>query len=303
MTAPDIIFATGTGRCGSSLVQELLSRHEDVGFMTNLDDLGVAPDVVSRHNNTLFHRVPQRFTVKGRARLAPSEGWRALEREVAPIFVHPGRTLDADDATPWLRDRVASFFTERAAAQGKPVFLHKFTGWPRIGLITAAIPEARFIHVIRDGRAVANSLVQMPWWRDWADPQVLASLPGEHREVWERGGRRFPLLAGMVWDAMTAAHEAARVRLRDDQWIEVRYEDLLDNPRAELTRVLEWAGLTWTDRFAERMDSQHLGRSRMAAFETDLLPSDRADLERVLGERLRRYGYLPADNHETREAR
>jgi nucleoside-diphosphate-sugar epimerase len=31
-------FVLGTGRCGSTLIHELLARHEGVGFLSNLDD-------------------------------------------------------------------------------------------------------------------------------------------------------------------------------------------------------------------------------------------------------------------------
>jgi hypothetical protein len=31
-------FVIGTGRCGSTLVQEVLARHPEVGFVSNLED-------------------------------------------------------------------------------------------------------------------------------------------------------------------------------------------------------------------------------------------------------------------------
>jgi hypothetical protein len=31
-------FVIGTGRCGSTLVQEVLARHPQVGFVSNLED-------------------------------------------------------------------------------------------------------------------------------------------------------------------------------------------------------------------------------------------------------------------------
>ncbi|MEY2426226.1 MAG: hypothetical protein QOI61_1798, partial [Actinomycetota bacterium] len=35
---PQYGFVLGTGRCGSTLVHELLARHHDVGFLSNIED-------------------------------------------------------------------------------------------------------------------------------------------------------------------------------------------------------------------------------------------------------------------------
>ena len=37
-STPQYIFVIGTGRCGSTLTEEILCRHPEVGFISNLDD-------------------------------------------------------------------------------------------------------------------------------------------------------------------------------------------------------------------------------------------------------------------------
>ena len=65
------------------------------------------------------------------------------------------------------------------------------TGWPRAGFLHAVFPDARYVNVIRDGRAVANSWLQMDWWLGYRGPEHwhFGPLSDEHREVWERSGR------------------------------------------------------------------------------------------------------------------
>lgn len=289
-----MVFLLGSGRCGSSLVQEVLSRHASVGFVSNLDDRGLLPGqgrLAGALTGPLYRRVPPGRTRKGRVRIAPSEGYRALAREVSPLVNRPGRPLEAPDATPWLAARFERFFLERARAQQAPVFLHKFTGWPRAGFIDRVFPEARFVHVIRDGRAVANSLVQMPWWRDPSEVQALARL-GPDRARWEAEGARFPLLAGLMWKHVVEAHESARAALATHRWLDVRYEDLLENPRRELGRLLEHLEVTWDPDFEAQYARIQLSGSRRSAYRDDLAPADLAALDRELAPVLTRYGYL-----------
>lgn len=288
-----IVFVLGTGRCGSSLLQEVLARHPAAAFLSNVDD---RTGMLGRRNRALYAAVPPAWTRKGRVRFAPSEGYRLLDREVSPMLSRPVRDLTAKDVTPWLRRRLARVFIERFDAQGGEVFLHKFTGWPRAGLLQEVFPRARFVHVVRDGRAVANSLLQMPWWRGHEGPERwrLGPLPPEHQRLWDRHDRSFVVLAGLYWRLLIEAHEAAHQRLRDPDaaWTTVRYEDLIADPRRTLMVTLERLDMTWDPGFAQRLAAQPFRTGRGVAFRADLTPRQVGQLEDVTAAALARYGYL-----------
>ena len=76
----DLHFVLGTGRCGSTLVHEVLCQHDDMAFLSNLEDRSGAARPVARGSGRLYRRLPPWVTGKGRARFAPSEGYRALAR-------------------------------------------------------------------------------------------------------------------------------------------------------------------------------------------------------------------------------
>jgi omega-hydroxy-beta-dihydromenaquinone-9 sulfotransferase len=291
---PDPIFAfvTGTGRCGSSLVQETLARHSDIGFLSNVDDL-VPLRGMSGSNNLLYRHMPASFTQKGRVRYAPSEGYRALEREVSPLVVAPYRDLTAADVTPWLARRFRTFFAGRAALQDKPVFLHKFTGWPRTGFIREIFPDARFIHVVRDGRAVANSFLQTSWWQGFAGPPSWGwgPLPSAYAGEWEESGRSFVLLAGLHWKMLEDAAQQAAAGVPPERWMQVRYEDFVTDPRGKLSEMLAFLGLNWDPTFDAQVEKQDFLQSRTRAYSDDLTPAQVAQLDASLGEHLERLGY------------
>jgi hypothetical protein len=286
-------FFLGTGRCGSSLVHEVLARHPDVGFMSNVDDRLAPLAPLGRWNGALYRRVPPTFTQKGRARFAPSEGYRVLGRKVSPALVDPVRDLVGDDATPWLAERFRRFFEERADAQGAPVFTHKFTGWPRAGFIHRVMPDARFVNVVRDGRAVANSLLQMPWWRGYRGPEAWGwgPLPDPYGREWASSGRSFAILAGIEWKLLMDAFEQAKAAVPAAQWLDVRYEDVVADPRGSLDGILRFLGLRWTDGFERGFSRHAINPSRTDAYRRELSIRDVQELERSLAAHLERLGY------------
>lgn len=290
---PEFVFVIGTGRCGSSLVHEILSQHPDVAFLSNLEDRTFAPAAAGRWNGPLYRRLPPSFTRKGRMRFAPSEGYRILDRKVSPAISTPMRDLVADDATPWMAGRFRRFFESRARAQGRPIFLHKFTGWPRAGFIDAALDGARFIHVVRDGRSVANSLLQMPWWRGYRGPAAWGwgDLSPADEQAWRRSGRSFPVLAALEWKLLIEAFEAARGAVPAERWIDVRYEDLLRDPTGTTKELLGSAGLSWTHGFEDRFRRYRFDDGRADAFRRELSADDVRRIETVLREVLGRWGY------------
>ncbi len=289
--APVPVFVLGTGRCGSTLVHEVLARHHGTGFVTNLDDLGIARSAAWQ--NRAWRRLPAAITTKGGARFAPSEGYRVLSKEVSPILVDPVRDLTGADATPWLQARMREFVKVRAQRLDAPVFLHKFTGWPRSGFLRQCFPEAVFVEVVRDGRAVANSWLQMPWWAGHRGPSEwhFGPLSEEFDELWRQHDRSFAVLAGLGWRMLMDSFDQARAEVSSERWLTVRYEDIVASPQEGFAAVLSHLGLEFDSGFAAGLARYRFGSGRTDAFRTDLSPADVNALTAVMAEQLTARGY------------
>jgi hypothetical protein len=85
--------------------------------------------------------------------------------------------------------------------------------------IKAQIPEAKFIHMIRDGRDVAVSMNQ---------ERFVRPLPGD--------ASRSLLVAGLHWQWKVKEGRRQAAALGAD-YLEVRFEDLLADPQRQLDRV------------------------------------------------------------------
>jgi Sulfotransferase family len=303
------VFVLGTGRCGSTVVQELMARHRDVGFVSNVDTLLAPLDPKGRFNGALYRAVPGgysrrdtaylkhlRFTLAERMHFGPSEAYRLLSRQIAPLFSEPFRDLTEDDVTPRLERRFRSFFENRKRAQGRAVFLHKLTGWPRARFIHRIMPAARFIHVVRDGRAVANSLMQRPWWKGYLGPDGwgFGPLSPDDRRAWEATGRSFVALAGLEWKILVNAFRDAGSAIGPERWLDARYEDLVSDSRGSFARLLAFAGLEWDEDFEAQFRRHPFTTERTEAFRADLTPGQLAMLEELLRPELDRLGYATA---------
>jgi Sulfotransferase family len=304
------VFIIGTGRCGSTLVQQVLAGHPQVGFISNADERLRAFSPSGRWNGPLYRGLHPRGRLAprdGRGRLAgavaasiawtrtrvaPTEAWLMLDEQVSPAISLPCRDLRAEDAAPWLADRFRRFYMDRATAQGRPVFMHKFTGWPRAGFIQSVLPSARFIHIVRDGRSVANSLLQMPWWSGYRGPSEwsFGPLPDRYAGEWESSARSFAVLAAIEWKLLIDAFADARAAVPDDQWLELRYEDFVSDPRGRTSELLAFAGLGWEAAFESQFAAIQVHPAQ-GAFRNQLSGQDLELLEVVLGEHLTRLGY------------
>ena len=125
------------------------------------------------------------------------------------------------------------------------------TNVPHMLRIGKDFPEARFVHIIRDARDVVLSLDK----RGWSRP-----LP------WDKN--RALLAAGLYWEwivRMGRRHGAAL----GSRYMEVRYEDLVERPRATLSVV---AAFIRHDLDYDRIQRHRIGsvRKPLTSFEQDL---------------------------------
>lgn len=303
-----LALVIGTGRSGTTLVQETLSRHPATGFISGLDDKLSKLNLTGRWNSRLYRMTAQRdpkmralaestrLLERGRLRVAPSEAYNLLDRHVFAGFSTPCRDLLADDLTPYLERKVQEFFDHRIEAQGCEVLVQHLTGWPRTGFLQAAIPDLRAVNVVRDGRAVASSWLQMGWWDGWRGPDnwIFGPLPADLREEWEASGRSFVVLAALGWKMLMAAYEDARAQMPAAQWLDVRYEDLLESPRDKVAEMLDFLGLEWNSEFEAGYARHEITGGRRAAYRDELTPAQVTAMEKVLAEPLSRWGYDPA---------
>jgi hypothetical protein len=173
--------------------------------------------------------------------------------------------------------------------------MHKFTGWPRARLLAAVFPDAKFVHVLRDGRSVANSYVQVRFWQGYRGVPgwTFGELSAEERQGWEAANHSWPYLAGLEWNHLMAAFEDSKAEIGADRWLDLRYEDLVARPAEETTAVLRFAGLDTWPGLERRLADLEVSEGRTDAYRDELRPEDVELLDEILAPTLERWGYTP----------
>jgi hypothetical protein len=170
--------------------------------------------------------------------------------------------------------------------------LIKITGWPRIGFLKEIFPDAKFIHILRDGRAVANSYINVPFWWGWRGPENWrwGPLTPAQQETWEAFDRSFLALAGIQWNIFMQALEEAKEFVDEDAMFELRYETLCQDPVASFRAVTAFCGLPWSQRF-EQIIERHPIENRNDKWRQELTDHQQRVIHAVLRKSLERYGY------------
>ena len=128
------------------------------------------------------------------------------------------------DGIRWLAGRYA-------AAQGKRGVRRWIDHQPghvrEMGRLLAHFPDLKAVHIIRDGRAVAASLLPLDW-----GPNGIYS-------------------AAHFWTQRVAFGLALRNYLGPERYIEARYEDIVLQPEAELRRLSQFLGIAYSPAMLE----------------------------------------------------
>lgn len=282
------IIIVGTGRCGSTLFHRLLANHPQLMWLSGFTYRYPAKPqwnrwAVEALDNPLLRRL---FGDKVR----PGENYRFWDHYCYG-FSEPCRDLLRSDVSARVKKQVHGAF-EPMLTSKRDRLLIKITGWPRMGYLNEIFEDAKFIHVLRDGRAVASSLLHVGFWRGWYGPQSWRAglLSPEDQAVWESYDRSFTALAGLEWRIQMRAMDAAKAKLDPRQFYEVRYEDFCEQPVEHFRRVLDFVELPESSEFERHVREASI-RSTSNRWRDDLAPAQQTILDDLLRPDLQKYGY------------
>jgi CelD/BcsL family acetyltransferase involved in cellulose biosynthesis len=157
----------------------------------------------------------------------------------------------------------------------------------RIGYLEALVPDARYVHIVRDGVEVARSIEKLAsvtlrmtfrpplneWWgvgdAKWAalerEGRAADYYPDEVGQLTSDAQR-----GAYEWLVSVSEVESWRSRLAS-RLVELRYQDLTDDPAGTLRKLMESLGLAYPDSWIEQASAE-VGTGRTSHSEPVTLP-------------------------------
>lgn len=256
-----IVFLLGAGRSGTTLLYKTIGLHPDVNYLNTFDKY-LPPWIPLNGFSRLIAPFPMfkaftwfsegnassRRPLFKRVVPRPAEGERVYKDCGFPIT--PTADYQPSGQTVLCLRKRFRHFSESAGAK---VFISKRTANNRrLPWLREIFPQALFIHLIRDGRAVAYSLTKMKSWHNstvwWTGRSVKEHITA---------GDSLLELCARNWVEEVQAVREGLSGLPSSRVLELRYESLLSNPGEEISRVLAFLGLSSTPRFEAAL--RHIG--------------------------------------------
>jgi sulfotransferase family protein len=217
--AGNIAFIVGTGRCGTTMLAQMLNAHSNICVPHELQLIfgycGNGPrfhELFSSGENLQWHA--ENF-IRKVEELCPHKFEEFFD--YGSFFRH--QKYPIKNLSRLLND----LYHTIAASRGKEIFIEQ-TPWygQRLDIMKELFPDAKFIHMIRDGRDVALSFSRTPWWHD----SFMENL-----DRWQR-------------EATKISHDAALL-LGKNQYFEVKYEDYVLDPEGTLRLIVDFLGVSF----------------------------------------------------------
>ena len=275
MWRPPPLFVLGVRRSGTTLLRVMLDRHSQLAIP---DESYFIPQVAARHRG----RLNVDAFCDDISRLPTLIDWGVPVSQVRASLTQ-GATVSQG---------LQAIYRVHAERQGKRLWGDKTPMYMQfLPLIERLFPDARFVHLVRDGRDAACSFLTMP--------------DGVATETWAHP--RSPAGFACQWRTEVRAARALGERVGPDRYLELRYEDLVIDPRAGLAAVCEFANIAYEPPMVEYAGHIDLsGKPHLTGLKRPPTPGLRdwrteasvatvAEFEAIAGDLLAVCGYPLAD--------
>lgn len=242
------VFILGSPRSGTTLLYKILSKHNNFAYFTNFSLMKYYYKI-GRKLSYLpgYTRFERFFLLRPRLtkRLSMLVGMKPWMVEGFSLWINEMKELNqeiltADDVSEEIASHFQGIMNKYCEVFDKERFLSKDPeNSLRIGFFNEIFPKAHFIHIVRDPRAVVNSLMKFPLSGKPLDGYWLKFATQEERE---EISKKPELSWAFRWRIMNEEIWKYRERL-NDRYLEITYSEFTENQYEMLNKIFEFLDL------------------------------------------------------------
>jgi hypothetical protein len=237
------VFVVGCPRSGTTLLQRMLDHHPQLAVANDAAFIWKAIKAVSPE---LKKRIK---SGEDPALWPPIVDFLLQFKGFARLGLPDDRVRDAASRSATYGSFVRALYDEFAKLNGKPLAGEKAPDYVRrLPVLHGLFPQARFIHIIRDGRNVALSTFE------WVETEPKGPC---RFALWNES--RIGAIA-MWWRWLVGTGRKDGTTLGPSLYREIRYERLVDEPELVLRELMDFLSLP----FAEEMLHYHKDKESYA---------------------------------------
>lgn len=248
-TLTNSAFLFGPGRSGTTIFYRILASHPEFGWISNYNELFPSRPGLAALSRL---RIVSSWSRKG-GRLSrflptPKEALSVARVQTGGHFPISS-VIDRDNIDSSAVTRYRNYLATMLRWQGRDRLVHKHTGFARIYFLSQVDPAARFVRIIRDGRAVVNSLMNVDWWDGSLNSWWWDDMKEEYLIEYERSGKSKEALAAISWKAMLDHQDAEIEQCPQLPLTTVRYSDFVEDTVGVMKNLCEFLELEFNDAF------------------------------------------------------
>jgi hypothetical protein len=248
-------FVLGAPRSGTSLVYKALCLHPDTAWINNylrqlpsrreLAALNrMAPLAPGRRSRVWFGSDGSNAYVYGSPR-GRGDRFFPMPVEGEPLLRWCGLSDSGQTVEPGVAERLRRVVAQVQRWSGAHYFINKrIANNQRVPQLLSAFPDARFLVVTRDGRAVAASLAKVDWW-----PTTTLFWCQQTPDDWARSGGDSWELCAREWVQQIESIEKGLEGVPAEQVFRVSFELFIESPLATLHSMARFIGLPASPRW------------------------------------------------------
>ncbi len=297
-----LLFIIGCPRSGKTTTQDILASSGKFAWISNLQNSYPKAGIISILNRK--YDIPifglKAYAEQKRTDLtAPVQAndfWKynlasfEIERfeEAVPLKERdPPGLKTGENISEKHKKMVRKVVKDICNWQGKKHLLSEYALWSRMNFFSEIFSDLKFLHVIRDGRAVAHDYCKMiergiypekkeiDWW--------IKGWPKEWREEFEEKYGSILTFCAFQWKFVIKMIRDDSKNIPDDSYKEVKYRDIVERPQMTFRSILDFYGLEYDDRIERYLSLKDLENTNHL-WKNELEKSQKDRLNRIIHE-------------------